>query len=1124
MNCVIKTFFEDFTKPSDSRVVEVLNCPILELSDSFSKPSDSVSNNILNAPIVELTEGFQKPSDSIENTVIGTAIKELSESFKKPSDNIENLVYAPPKILSYNPTDDSTTYSFYSTFSVTVQSDTSVQVIFELYDDTPDSEGGKQLIKSWGWLIATQVGSSEWYAEYKIEEELDGYLLPGFYNLKIRVKNEAPEGYNYTEKWVKFSISKGNIEIRFENLEYLIDKNSLRFTFKVKHPNEIWVSLYHLLLNRYMNKPFEITKVEYDEPYYLRDNNTLLMRTTKDFKYLKIDVKYKVKGELVDVANKLKKSEVSIGLKVLITDVISEKTYDLSRYLIDISFSQSMELSSTQCSINFVTNNGLSPFTNVDTPLFYGNKVKIYSYLEGEEYLEWQGYITEIQTSKERISITAFDKLVNFNKKLEKDLIYSPETHVVKERLKSLDGVRFKASYDSWVTSFRPKVWVAGELLKAEEYTVDYYRGEVYIMKNPYLHPSYFSQVYPAEDMEDRKKINLGFDINLSSAQKVYKIWKEATNYTCVEGVEETIVWVEKTQELFEDSDYIIDYGDNTLILKESLPENTDTAKDYAIRIECRSDIGEVTAEYKYYIPNTNEVESIIKDLSKQVGFVDSELESSETERVYSRNNFHFQLSHKSIKSINWIKIDDEVYNGDYNLIEKEGMLELDVPSIETIIDPINSLFKITGSEDVSFSLVDGVVGKCIKAELTYDNSYVGKDYHYYNIYLDLSSFKEVAFMIKPDKDLDHVTLELVDCNWNSFTFQSINSLEEGKWNEVIFNISSLETRNCINQVHLWFPKAGTVLIDYFHTPSHKVEVSYNYETIEFTGISASESHYLKEEVETYKDVLTDVMKLLPPSYRLWVDKNEKLYGRDLKLPFYYILPLTYSMHGLESDNIYGKFLIPDYALTLMSSFQHHISTDQIFNAVEVIGKKSYLEDAALAGSVEDKCSVVEGKVYGENMSATFKKTIPFPFFKSVIPNFFYDVEISKEKALIDGDINTGIYWYKTKRNDVNPPFSKDELLAKIILKEPIYWTEIVVSVGTYMGKVIRSEFYVECETEDGEKFYPEDVVPNRKQAQSGSHLKFTNKRFPYKKIKYVYIYGSAPFYWFTSEQQGGKK
>ena len=958
-------------------------------------------------------------------------------------------------------------------------------------------------------------------------------MLPGFYNLKIRVKNEAPEGYNYTEKWVKFSISKGNIEIRFENLEYLIDKNSLRFTFKVKHPNEIWVSLYHLLLNRYMNKPFEITKVEYDEPYYLRDNNTLLIKTTKDFKYLKIDVKYKVKGELVDVANKLKKSEVSIGLKVLITDVISEKIYDLSRYLIDISFSQSMELSSTQCTINFVTNNGLSPFTNVDTPLFYGNKVKIYSYLEGEEYLEWQGYITEIQTSKERISITAFDKLVNFNKKLEKDLIYSPETHVVKERLKALDGVRFKGSYDSWVTSFRPKIWVGGELLKAEEYTVDYYRGEVYIMKNPYLYPLFVVKVYKADELVDRKIANLDFDINLSSAPKIYKIWKEKIDYSCVEGVENTQLWKDQSQELMEGTDYIVDYDANRIILSEALPPDSDTTKGYAIKLECRKDIGEVTAEYKYYVPHTNNVEEIIKDLAKQIGFTENEMEDLCEEEVFSRNNFHFQLSHKSIKSINWIKVDNEIYTGDYNVLSSLGLLELDKSSVEVIIDPFETLFKVIKSEGASIYLdEEGIVGKSIKVVTEKDNLFVEKDYHYYDIYLDLSPFKEVSFMIKPDKDLDYVILDLVDEDFNSHTFHSLTSLKANEWNECVFNISSYENRNRINSVRIIFPKAGVYKVDYFHTPRHKVEVSYKYNTIESTGISASECHYLKDEVETYKDVLTDVMKLLPPSYRLWVDKNEKLHGKDLKLPFYYILPLAYSMMGVESDNIYGKFLIPDYALTLMSSFQHHISTDQIFNAVEVIGKKSYMEDKALLGEIKN-LSPITPSSFTRDPVEFFRRKWWLLFIPLFGPFVFYHefhkmptVEIEgKGSALIDGDVNTGVCWYVRQRDDPNSPFKGNDLLVKLTLPEPIYWTEIVLTVGPYRGKVVRNEYYIECETEDGEKFYPEDVVPTRKQGQSGSHLKFTNSRFPYKKIKYVYVYGSTPFYWFDSENiTGGKK
>ena len=109
--------------------------------------------------------------------------------------------------------------------------------------------------------------------------------------------------------------------------------------------------------------------------------------------------------------------------------------------------------------------------------------------------------------------------------------------------------------------------------------------------------------------------------------------------------------------------------------------------------------------------------------------------------------------------------------------------------------------------------------------------------------------------MVKPDKDLDYIILDLVDEEFNSHTFHSLNSLKANEWNECIFNISSYENRDRINSVRIIFPKAGTYKVDYFHTPRHKVEISYKYSTIESTGISASEAHYLREEVVIDKDM-----------------------------------------------------------------------------------------------------------------------------------------------------------------------------------------------------------------------------------------------------------------------------
>ena len=1082
---------EDFL-PTDTRNTQVLDAPITEKSEDYIA-SDSINNSILNTPIKENTLDYI-PNESFNNIVGGITIKNLSENYIS-QDSYDTIVYSPPKIISTTPSDKENTYLFYPKFEVTVESETQVKVIFELYDNTPEGEGGKQLIKSWGYITASNIGGNQWYAYYKFDENLDGYLLPGTYNLLVKVENESPEN-NYAEQWVEFYLSQADIEIIFYNLEYLIEKNELEFTFKIRCLSEIWVSLYNLLVNEYLNKPFTIEEVEYDEDFIQRDK-AIILKTSSEWKYLKIKVKHDIKQELQSVSNKFRESKVNIDYKILITDIISNKTYDLTRYFKNISFNQSMELGASQADIEFVIEKGLSPFINSNTPLFYGNKVKVYSYLENTEYLEWQGYITSINTSKDSVKITCFDKLINFNRKLEEDLQYSPQTEVVKEQLKAIDGVRFRASYDSWVESYRPKIWVGDELLKAEEYRVDYYRGEVYIMKNPYLSPTYEDQTFLAENIDNRQTINIDYDINLSSTIEVYHLWKEKVDYSCVEGVEDTNVWIDKNQKLVEGVDYKINYDEDKVILYEQLPPNDDTKKDHKIRVKFRKDIGSVVAEYKYYVPHTNEIDDIIKDLAKKVGFTDTELQDSYQEEVFSRDNFNYQLSHKSIKEINWIKVDNNIYSGEYNLLEKQGLLELDVGFSETIIDSFNTLFKITKSIGVTTELDDdAILDKSVKATLS-TGQFVGRDYHYYNVTLDLSYFKEVSFMIKPNKDLDYVKLELIDNNWDTIGFIQSDSLKANEWNECIFNISNLDNLDKINELRIWVYDDCVIKVNYFHTPTHKVEVSYTYNTIESPGLSASEVYYMKQEVDTYKDVLDDICQLLPPSYRLYVDKNEKLIGKDLKMPFYYILPLVYSRRGKESDNIYGKFLIPDYSLNLMASFEHEISIDQLYNGVIVVGKRSYSNDVAMQGTVEDKCSVV-----------------------SATTNRDYGI-----KVLIDGDVDSVAYWYVQKRDDANNPFSTDELLIKLTLKQPIYWKEIVLTVGHYQNKVVRSEFYIECETEDGERFYPEDVVPQRKQAQTGSHLKWENKRFKYKKIKYIYVYGSQPFQYYTSESiSGGKK
>lgn len=1138
LNVTLIQHTDNETFANDGHSLQIIPAPIISNSDSLDVGtvySDDVATELLDAPVVHEVNAQDSQVfayDDIYNQIIPAPIVNNSDSLDVAtaySDDVATEFQpVPPRIVSIEPS--GTIYTQFPEFRILASSTDPCKIDLEIY-----STDNWQIFAVFG-ADMTKIQDNDYLDlyEYRVDFRYNDYdmLLFGDYVIKARVYNNIG-GENDQQN---FTIRKQPVDIRITQIERDHENDRLIVDFEIDNKNRSWVSLYPILTNGRVNKKFDILQVNaLDGGRILFNEKGIFALNSEDINNFRVVLGYETESEFTEIASLLNQKIIRLRYQCLVYDIDGNE-HDVTEFVKSISYSISTELASRQANIEFVQHQLLCPYTNISTPLFYGNKIIFKTILETDngsrEFIEYIGYIKTVDSSNEGISVIALDRLSVFSQRLNEDLHYAPNKIRTGEYLKTTDGIKFKSSHKGWAQLPAPKIFVDGKLKTKGEYVVDYYRGEIYLSANPYLDPEWIDQIVDMNEVDDRQTIELYGSINLSSSLKVKLTYMEKQDYSCVSGVECEQVWLEKTVELIEGVDYSVDYENKKLKLTNPVPVDSDTRRNYFLTISYRKDVDSVYAEYSYFEAGTNEVEQITEDLALRLGFSQEDLEDEYAEYLYSEDGFSFMTRYKNIKEVLEFKVDGQDYS-DYEIIGGKIQTNSVFPSNEVIIDPFESIYFFSTGEDtqVSLDFNDKYFGDCsVKIEYNGSDRWAQKRWGSGDITLDLSMYREVAFMVKTS---ENITLNIEFLSGEGFLIASESfNLTAGDWQKIVIDLSGIdyEDRSQIGSVR-FIPSDNTTLwIDYMFVPSHEVFIRYKYGTLQPTGVSINEVWFNKGETDTYKDILEEIYKQVDPSYMLYIDKQEKLRGEYKKLMPYYI-NLLQNRIGEHKTDYYGAFTIPDYSTPMLSSFRHTISEEQLFSAVMVIGRLSQKPNVALLGVCEDVCDVVDGVSY-----------IRTTYYTPKTGNYSVDTVLNEmleqqgieplpppakdAKTVIDSNSESGMYWYVKKHNDASRPFSNQQLMLALTLPEPVKWEEINVLVGIFKNYVIREELYIEVETEDGERFFPEEDNPTKKQGQSGTWLSWKNQRFKNKKIKRVYVYCSESARWITSKQVvgGGKK
>ena len=311
--------------------------------------------------------------------------------------------------------------------------------------------------------------------------------------------------------------------------------------------------------------------------------------------------------------------------------------------------------------------NEINYLSGVYSPLYYFmNKIKVEEMIEidGEKipFVRFTGWISSVTPSKsagmvEGMEIIAFDAIyTKLNRYKPDDLHYTPDKVLVSnDPLTTDDWTTFEGTHSNWAEYPSPIIKIDGEIQDVDQYILNLANGKVV-----------FRSVISAGTWGEGDGLEL---TNPTSDRKTYESnktdWSESFlpivyyYYEIYESVQynsqfpSNIQWTSKT-EVLDASEYVVNYTTGTITLDIALAADDSSAvignkKNQKIRCQFRTG-KTVTADYKYDVVGTNEVEDIIRDLAERADFATSELvKSVSDERLSTEDNLTF-YGHKN----NW--------------------------------------------------------------------------------------------------------------------------------------------------------------------------------------------------------------------------------------------------------------------------------------------------------------------------------------------------------------------------------------------------------------------------------------------------------------------------------------
>ncbi len=990
-------------------------------------------------------------------------------------------------------------------------------------------------------MIRTGANTHHW--EYKFDEHTDDYLPAfGYFTIEVTVTDQYG---NSTTQNYEFNTIPADIEIETDQIYRRFDGSNIAdVQIRVRSLNEDRIDLRFfwkriLELNNYKEGCYI---VETDKG--IIEDNWIKGIKTEGSEWVTVNLKWKYNSEeQTNLLNQYNQQKIEVESKVLVSSDGST-WIDLSKFVESYSINDTESLVAREANITF-KGRELSPFLDTDLNsngilLSYGNRIVIKQLTKIgdniEEVSKFSGVIASVEINGNEYNVVAYDRLRVLTQTMLNNLKYSPQVNYVQEELTSLDGLKWESSNSNWAKFPPPKILVNGEELKNGEYSVDYLRGIVYIFKNLYLVSEQKTTVINANDVPDRKTFVLNFNIDSSVETKVYHLWEEKiVEYSCIgkDLIEPIEYWVQKSEQLTEEIDFYIDYGNDSVILSSALPEDNDTQRNHRIKVEYRAR-NKVIGQYYYYEPGTNEVEDIIEDLLSKCNFSTDELRSTITEKVYSNDGYNFWLSKNNDKTYNQVKVNGNSVSfseiDQSSTYKKKGYLSFNKFRMyyDKLLDPVNST-KFWSFNNASAELIDDdyrypdrslkiIFGSGGSAELDFS-----ANYRIWN----LNIYNRLAFYVKANR-AGTITIKLKNPDKSSVaTFSNIDV--STSWDLKILDISEVSFKSSIGYLEILGDDI-IVYFDYIHIPEDDVEVTYTYGNLQATGITINELIINYENYDTIFDAIEDIMRQVSPNYTIYIDNDGKVKGEYQRVRWSALIIEGFNNTGLSNIHTIGRFLLEDFILYHNLENRTEISDEEVYTGIVVIGKLSEKNNVAMFGTATNQSSITPaqygnyGRVKAQIIQSlsNYNRSGVLYFLKQLIDQDPQAVG-GDLGALIDADVNTGAYWHYVTTNPDDRP--EPHKIVTIELPEPIYWEEITICIGAYQNKIIREEIYIEVETEDGYTFFPEGETPNYQQGNTGNWLKFSNTYMPEKKITKVHIYLNTPFYWIVAETRtGGKK
>ena len=318
----------------------------------------------------------------------------------------------------------------------------------------------------------------------------------------------------------------------------------------------------------------------------------------------------------------------------------------------------------------------------------------------------------------EKMEVIAFDAIyTKLSRYKPDDLHYTPTKVLVEDDpLTSDDETIFEGTHSNWAEYPPPIIKIDGAVQNIDDYVLDLANGKV-VFRSIVGVGSWGEGdgLVFTNPTSDRKTYESGkADWSLSFVPIVYYYYEIYENVQYNPQFPPNTQWTSKT-EVLDVGEYTVNYTTGTITLDVALAADDSSqviGNKKNQKIRCQFKTGKtVTADYKYDVVGTNEVEDIIRDIAERADFETSELvKSVSDERLSTEDNLVF-YGHKN----NWatspapvVKKNGGVISSGFTIGSKAGVVHFSVALADS--DEVTCSYSHYGLQKTDVTLTEGYI------------------------------------------------------------------------------------------------------------------------------------------------------------------------------------------------------------------------------------------------------------------------------------------------------------------------------------------------------------------------------------------------------------------------------